>query len=258
MPLSSRRSSSPRILVVHHSERAPGGNFCKALLRRGAILNDIRPVDGDGLPADQSGYDGLVVLGGPQHAFEDTGSPHFRPLMEMMRGFDQADKPVAGICLGCQLLARAWGGTAKPLGFLEYGFTSLEPTEAAQDDPLLGGLRIPELMEFHEDTFDLPDEAVLLARSKRCANQCFKVGGASYGFQFHLEADLAIVRNWIHEFRFNEAFKKHSSRYSDEFFQKMEKSLTTFLLHSERFCETAAGRWLALTERHTGRAPSMR
>jgi GMP synthase-like glutamine amidotransferase len=70
---------------------------------------------------------------------------------------------------------------------------SVRLTTEAAADPVFGGLPA-ELATFqwHGDTFDLPDGAVLLAESPLYRNQAFRVGKA-YGVQFHLELDEAIL-----------------------------------------------------------------
>jgi GMP synthase (glutamine-hydrolysing) len=57
-----------------------------------------------------------------------------------MAAYSQADKPVLGICLGSQLLARAFGaenhlGTAP-----EFGWVDVSLTDAGRADPVLGAL----------------------------------------------------------------------------------------------------------------------
>jgi hypothetical protein len=52
-----------------------------------------------------------------------------------------------------------------------------------------------QVFQWHGDTFDLPDGAVLLARSERFAHQAFRLGRRVYALQFHLECTLEIVRN---------------------------------------------------------------
>jgi GMP synthase-like glutamine amidotransferase len=237
-----------RILVVQHSEQAPGGNFCRGLLERGARLTFLMPMNNDVLPEDPEDFDGLVVLGGPQQAFDDELSSHFPHLMELMRLFDSQKKPVAGICLGCQLLARAHGGRVWPLDSLELGFVKHRLTREGEGDSVLGGLELPALMEFHEDSFDLPPEASLLVEGEHCINQCFKVGNASYGFQFHLEVDHTIVRKWIKLFR-NGAdgnHRRYLQHFDDAFFQDLSAGLASSIAASEQFCDRVSGRWLAL------------
>ncbi len=43
-------------------------------------------------------------------------------------------------------------------------------------------------MQWHYDTFELPDGAVLLMTNETCANQAFRLDGTIRGFQPHFEA----------------------------------------------------------------------
>ncbi len=252
----------PRILVVQHHDRAPGGNFCKTLQRAGAELTTVWPdKENAPLPDSPHGWDGLVVLGGPQHAYDDAHSPHFPQLMRLMQAFDAAGKPVAGICLGCQLLARAWGGDPWTMKSLEFGYVQHALTPESAQDPLFAGVdSLPRLMCFHEDTFDLPPSARLLIKGDQCANQCFRVGAHSYGFQFHLEADSAIVNTWIDLFRKGEiaAYAAYNTTYGNAYFRTLFASLPMLVEQSERFCRSVAQQWLELVKarqtRHSARA----
>ena len=71
-------------------------------------------------------------------------APHFPALIDLARTYAAADKPVLGICLGGQLLARAFGGkiTLRNRDG-EFGFLPLHPTPAATTDPLLAGTPAP-------------------------------------------------------------------------------------------------------------------
>jgi GMP synthase (glutamine-hydrolysing) len=42
----------------------------------------------------------------------------------------------------------------------------------------------------------LPEKAVRLAANGVTPNQCFRVGRASYGMQFHFEASREVVQGW--------------------------------------------------------------
>jgi anaerobic selenocysteine-containing dehydrogenase/GMP synthase-like glutamine amidotransferase len=235
-----------QILVVRHSPQAPGGVFCKELERLGAILTTVNPLEGDTLPQTPDGYAGLVVLGGPQHAFDDAASPHFVPLMRLMREFDALGRPVAGICLGCQLLARAFGGRAWTMKALEFGFVGHRVTEAGMADRVVGGaLPLPPLMEFHEDSFDLPDGAALLVAGEGCENQCFRVGNHAYGFQFHLEVDSAIANHWITGFRNGEFgdYARYADQFDEEFFAAVRERLPVLVAESEAWCRQVAAAW---------------
>lgn len=241
-----------RVLVVQHSNDAPGGNFCKELERCGAALTTLRPGHGDALPSRDealAGYDALVALGGPQHCWDDDGSPHFPHLMDLLRAFDAAGRQVAGICLGAQLLARAHGGRPWTMDALEFGFVACIPTDACLSDPVLSGaLPLPRLMSFHEDTFDLPPEATLLVQGTQCRNQCFRVGNASYGFQFHLEVDATIVQDWVDIFRKGRMgeYATYREKFDDVYFDDLARDMPLLVEGSGVFCRRVAAAWLRL------------
>ncbi|QJT07912.1 molybdopterin-dependent oxidoreductase [Oceanidesulfovibrio marinus] len=244
-----------RILVVQNQERTVPAFLGKELTRLGAVLDICMPFAGDPLPETPEDFDGLVVLGGAQNAFDDENYAYFTPLMRLMRAFDAHGKPVAGICLGCQLLSRAWGGEPFSCGGLEYGFTELSLTEAGKADPVLVG-PLPRLMEFHEDSFIPPANAVPLVEGEFCKNQCFRIGKASYGFQFHFEIDSKIIELWIQRFRSQQMgnYNKYSELYDDAFFETMEAELPLLLTGSQAFCSRVAANWLRLCAKRRSEA----
>lgn len=138
----------------------------------------------------------------------------------------------------------------------EFGFVAFTPTDAGLADRVLGpalssALPLPRLMSFHEDTFDLPTGATLLVRGDRCRNQCFRVGNASYGFQFHLEADSAIVEDWVDIFRKERMGEDTACReqFDDAYFKDLARDLPLLVERSEAFCRKVAAAWLALARR---------
>ncbi len=53
------------------------------------------------------------------------------------------------------------------------------------------------VFQWHEDTFDLPEEAVCLAGSGTYPNQAMRIGSLSYGFQFHFEITKEMIVSWL-------------------------------------------------------------
>ncbi|RWA76396.1 MAG: type 1 glutamine amidotransferase [Mesorhizobium sp.] len=190
-----------RVLVVQNYDNTGLGQVGAALAEAGAELDLRRPYQGDPLPQDATGHDAMVMLGGGQNALADDDYPYFPALLELTRDFAGKDRSVLGICLGGQLVARAFGAENHIGGAVEFGWCGVSLTTAAKADPVLGAL--PEnfpIFQWHDDTCDLPEKAVRLAGNDIAENQAFRIGRAVYGFQFHFEADRPMVRDWSTSF----------------------------------------------------------
>jgi GMP synthase-like glutamine amidotransferase len=67
----------------------------------------------------------------------------------------------------------------------------------AQTDAVFSGLPQDFLtFQWHGETFDLPEGAVLLATSPDYPNQAFRCKEKAYGVQFHLEVTAGLVKQW--------------------------------------------------------------
>ena len=116
------------------------------------------------------------------------------------------------------------------------------PTPAASPHPLLAGLvQARSVMQWHYDSFELPPAARLLATSRTCRNQAFRMAETTHGFQFHFEVSRALVENWLAssvsmpDDAVHEDFK---ARIGGELDRHMEGSLD--------FCRDIAARWTRL------------
>lgn len=205
-----------RVLVVQNYDNTGLGQVGAALAEAGAEIDLRNAHRGDALPDDASQHDAIVVLGGGQNALADAEYPYIPALLDLIRDFEAQDRSVLGICLGSQLMARAFGGenligTAPEFGWREVGLTG----EAAAD-PVFGAL--PEnfpTFQWHDDTFTLPEGAVHLAANPAAQNQAFRIGRAAYGFQFHFEADQSLVRHW--NAAFSELLRERQPGWLDRF-----------------------------------------
>jgi GMP synthase-like glutamine amidotransferase len=240
-----------KILTLQNNDRTPSGLIGEAIAEAGGV-EDVRfPEHGDAVPADASGHDGLLVLGGVQHAADDAAHPYLPAELAAIRAFAEAGKPVLGICLGAQLLARALGGTVRRHHTPEIGFTAIEATAAAEADPLLRGLApLPRLMHWHFDTFDPPRGATLLATNAVCANQAFTAGPGLYGLQFHLEVSAVIVEGWV------EMFPDWTREQFPQFFATYRDQLANDLPDAARFARQVGLRWMEMVR--TARAQAQR
>ncbi len=146
-----------------------------------------------------SRYSGLIILGGPMNCDQSDRYPHLLTEIEVIRQAIRAGKPVLGICLGAQLIARALGARVRKNPSREIGWYELNPTEDGRRDPLFAPFDDrQQIFQWHGDTFEIPHGAVHLASSPECRNQAFRYKHNVYGLQFHLEVDQPTIHRWLH------------------------------------------------------------
>lgn len=234
-----------KILVIQHCPVTPVGLVGETLESLGAELVVTFPHRGEALPPATAGLDGLVILGGPQHAGDDVAWPAFAEILPLIRRFHEEGKPVMGICLGAQLIARAFGGTVWPFGGLEIGYLPVEITEAGRRDPLLAGLAPGQrIMQLHEDSFDLPEGAELLMTNATCANQALRVGATTYGFQFHLEVTRRDAPNFPRDCW--GAMTRHYGEAAEEEAARVGREVEAHFEEGAAFCRQVTERWHGL------------
>ncbi len=188
------------VLVVQNEPAPNLGVLGEALAARG-MNADVRAVwRGDRVPSTISGYRDLVVLGGPQSAWEIDRFPYLAEEARAIREAVATRTPVLGICLGAQLVAHALGGRAFRGPAPERGWRPVRLTPEARTDVVFR--HFPSeltVFESHADTFDLPAGAVRLAGNEAYANQAFALPNHAYGVQFHLDWDEDIVRGVVED-----------------------------------------------------------
>jgi GMP synthase-like glutamine amidotransferase len=237
--------SPPRLLIVQSCPVTPAGVVGEVAQARGARLTTLFPHRGEPLPRSAAGFDGMIILGGPMHAGDDAGYPAFSALLGLIRRFHAQGKPIFGICLGAQLIARAFGKTVYRFGGCEVGYLPVEITAEGADDPLLAGLAAEQrIMQMHEDSFDIPARAVLLMRNDACANQAFRLGRTTYGFQFHLEVTERDARNFPRDCW--PALQRHFGAGAEAEEARVLAEVEAHYAAGEHFCRTVTERWLDL------------
>ena len=233
-----------QILVIQHCPLTPAGLVGEAAIAAGAELTTIMPHHGDPLPDDPDRFDGLVICGGPMHAGDDAGYPAFPPMLRLIRRFHGGGRPVLGLCLGAQLIARAFGREIVKWRDLELGFPALKLTaEGRADRLLLGTPARPRPMQFHEDTFELPEGAKLLIGGD-CPNQGFRIGDTTYGFQFHMEVTLADAHAWLRDCR--EWIQRHCGATADGRIAEVTREIGVYHSAAAVWTQTVTGRWMDL------------
>lgn len=182
--------------VLQHVEWEGPGIIATEALARGLSV-DVRRLDrSDTIPAVEA-IAGLIVMGGPMGVYDTDAYPYLLAEQRLLRAAVEHDLPVLGVCLGAQLLAAALGARVVRGPAPEIGLGDVRLTAEGLKDPVVGGAgaTLP-VMHWHGDTFDLPSDAVHLARSSLYVNQGFRAGRHAYGFQFHVELDRMLASAW--------------------------------------------------------------
>ena len=188
----------PKILVCQHVAHELLGTLHPLLKEEGFR---IRYVNFSRNPEEKpqiEDYDGLILLGGPMNVNQEKEYPFLNHELHLIETALKKELPTLGICLGSQLIAKTLGAEVRANIQSEIGWKTIKVTEAGKKDALLSSFQKEEkLFEWHHDSFQLPSGAKGLAESESCREQAFRYGKKTYGFQFHLEVDEAMIEKWL-------------------------------------------------------------
>jgi len=187
-------SSAGRVLVILHQENSTPARVGRLLRELGYDLDIRRPRFGDPLPKTMADHDAAVIFGGPQSA--NDGDDYIRAEIDFVGVPLKEDKPLLGICLGAQMMARHLGERVYIHSdkSAEVGYYPLKPTDDARG---LCSEPFPAwVYQWHKEGFDLPRDATLLAEG----GDLFPVQAFQYGkataIQFHPEVTYAMIWRW--------------------------------------------------------------
>lgn len=146
---------------------------------------------------NENDFDWLIVMGGPMSVNDTDQHPWLQPEIALIADAIAANKPVLGVCLGAQLIARALGASVGPSPQKEIGWFPVTG-EALAADNLFAGLPAQFTpLHWHGEAVELPAGAWRLARTPGCPVQAFQYGAKVIGLQFHLEATPKSVADLV-------------------------------------------------------------
>lgn len=192
------------VYIFQHVEYEGPGAILPYLQAKGHKVHVVRLYAGDRIPHEDE-VDFAIMMGGPMSVLDEADFPYFVREKELCRDMVQLGKPILGICLGAQMIASAFGAAIRKSAEKEIGWYPVEWE---------GGIAEPiTTFHWHGETFDIPKQAVALARSEACPRQGFRLGSA-LALQFHLEATPdsmeSMLKNGADEI---EAAKASGSKY---------------------------------------------
>ena len=136
-----------------------------------------------------------IILGGPIGVYETDDYPFLQQEIDLLKVRLEENLPTLGICLGAQLIAHALGAKVYAGHQKEIGWSKLSISDT--ENNLLSALSNTAVLHWHGDTFDLPEQAELLASSEIYPNQAFSVGKNILALQFHLEVAAESLEKWL-------------------------------------------------------------
>jgi len=189
-----------RILRIQHWDHKFEYNSAAFFARRGDEVDDTLFFAGQE-PPDPRDYDLVIVYGGLMSAYDDSSCPWLARELRFLEDCAKARTQTLGICLGSQLLARVLGARVYKSDRPEFGFKRIRLLDVGRSDPALGALGKGEgsfiALEWHDDAWDLPSGATLLASNPAWPNQAFRYGDAILAIQFHLEFTQSQIAAFV-------------------------------------------------------------
>jgi len=185
------------VLIIAHVESEGPGTLGSFLDSSGDTVRLARAYSGERLPEDIDGLQAIISMGGPMNVYEENQYPFLRDETILLQKAIAANLPVLGICLGAQMIAKATGARVVRSPKEEIGWGKVFLTEAGQSDLLFSG--VPEtldVLQWHGDMFEIPEDGALIATGNDCPNQAFRYRNA-FGLQFHVEVTREILADWF-------------------------------------------------------------
>lgn len=188
-----------RVLFVQHGDVDKPGLLAEELASCGVDL-EVFHAWRDPVFPELWDFDGLALGGGGQSAWEVLEHPYLEIECGLVRSAVSSGRPVIGLCLGAQLIARALGAEVRRAAGKEIGFfpVSLRPEGLA--DPVVGALPAEfPAAHWHGDVFGIPSGAECLGSSQLTPNQILRHGPKCLGFQFHLEMTAPLFEELVQD-----------------------------------------------------------
>jgi GMP synthase-like glutamine amidotransferase len=198
-----------KILIIQHSAADRPAAVAEVIDRLGHAVQTVRLDRQDAVPTTVDA-DALLMFGGGISLTSADLPLWVAQEQTLIRRYVNEGRRVFGICLGSQLLASALGADVRRNGQPEIGWHEIQRIDDSQSSNLADVF--PNrliVLQWHQDTFDIPPGARRLFKSQACENQAFTIDDRVFGFQFHMEADpktvrtfLAVSEKWKQEGRF--------------------------------------------------------
>ena len=188
-----------KALAITHVAFEGLGSLAPELTRFGFAIETIDACTADLRAIDPLAPDLVVALGGPIGVYERDAYPFLDAEIDLIRARLAARRPTLGLCLGAQLMAAALGSRVYPGAHgKRIGWAPIEAGGDLDRCPWFARLFAPGLnvLHWHGDTFDMPEQALHLAATRAYPSQAFAIGAHALALQFHIEATALDLERW--------------------------------------------------------------
>jgi len=214
-------------------------------LQREEVAFEVRDTQrGQDYPLRIDDYGALALLGGEMSANDDL--PSLRRAEALALQAFEAGIPVLGHCLGGQLMARALGARVGRSPQPEVGWHAIRIDIGVREArEWFGEAALQCVFQWHQDAFELPSGAQLLAASDACAHQAFAFG-PHLAMQFHVELDAGKLAAWSASRDPAYLAQQDAHPQTVQSGEQMQRIAQVALAEQQRLADRIYGRWMAL------------
>jgi GMP synthase-like glutamine amidotransferase len=190
-----------KLVLILRFYETEGPGYLAEFLRQNAIKYQLIKVDQmENIPRSISEYAGLVLMGGPMSVNDDL--LWITAVVKLIQEALRSNIPVLGHCLGGQLISKALGApvkknSCKEIGWFEVQTLNQTSQQIEVSKKWFGDLSKFEVFHWHEETFELPENAIHLLTNKNCRHQAYSYFEKHMAFQCHIEMTPSMVESWI-------------------------------------------------------------
>lgn len=205
------------VVILQHIKNETAGTLEDFMRAKAIPFRYVKLYRNERLPGDFKSIRAVIILGGPMNVYEVDRYRFLKKEKLFLKKAIQKNIPCLGICLGAQLLSDVLGGKVFKAPFPEGGWGRIALTSHGTSSGLFKkvGKKNFWVIQWHEDTFEIPKGALHLAKSELVANQAFGYHERIFGLQFHVEANSKMLSNWFKKSKDrDEILRKYRARRS--------------------------------------------
>ncbi len=229
------------VLVLQHLS-TDGPAYLATWLHREGVPFELRNTDaGQAYPEHMGAFSALAILGGEMSANDPL--PSLRRAELLILDAMARDCPVIGHCLGGQLMARALGACIGASLAPEVGWHALTLQVSEATRHWFGNDPLGPVFQWHEEAFELPHGATLLASSPACRHQAFAIG-PHLAMQFHIEVNQEKLQRWssLDSDAYRALQQQHATVHGGA---RMRDGMYEHLVVQQSLADRVYARWLA-------------